>query len=87
MKFLSHGYRFLSNFVFLALVYYLVLALTWYNQPFPGVLIDTEGTVSTQGPVGTAAWPGLEAGIKGNDIFAPENPGCQLRKFGENDNR
>jgi hypothetical protein len=32
MKFLSHGYRFLSNFVFLALVYYSLNFMDKYNQ-------------------------------------------------------
>ena len=32
MKFLSYGYRFLSNFVFLALVYYSLNFMDKYNQ-------------------------------------------------------
>src|SRR4051812_41650204 len=54
---------------FLALVYYLVMAISWFNQPFPGVILTAEGTVSSVTPGGTGTWPGLAAGLKADDVI------------------
>src|SRR2546423_976766 len=54
---------------FLALVYYLVMAISWFNQPFPGMILTAEGTVSSVTPSTIGSWPGLGAGLRADDTI------------------
>ncbi|MCC6804172.1 MAG: GAF domain-containing protein [Anaerolineae bacterium] len=52
--------------VVLAAVFYLVLALGWRSQPFPGVMLTRTLTVDASLPLGES-WAGLDAGLQAGD--------------------
>lgn len=55
----------------LAILVYLATALIVASRPFLGVLVSPALTVVDAGPVGTASWPGLDAGLApGDQIIA-----------------
>ncbi|HLY28965.1 MAG TPA: GAF domain-containing protein [Aggregatilineales bacterium] len=51
----------------LGLIYCLILALGWYNQPFLGVMTSHSLTVGTTQPLTDEKWPGLLAGLQAGD--------------------
>ena len=53
--------------VVLAAVFYLVLALQWRSQPFPGVLLTRTLTVDGSLPLAPEGWAGLNAGLQRGD--------------------
>ncbi|MDZ4671357.1 MAG: GAF domain-containing protein [Phototrophicales bacterium] len=55
-------------------VAYLLLAITWRNQPFLGVMTNHTMTVNGGLPNGNALWNGLSAGLRAGDrILAIDN--------------
>src|SRR5579859_2534999 len=51
----------------LGLVYCLILAIGWYNQPFLGLMTSHTLTVSTTQPLTDEKWPGLVTGVQAQD--------------------
>jgi hypothetical protein len=49
------------------LIYALILALNWYNQPFFGAMVSRSLIVGDIYPVSGGEWVALEAGLKAND--------------------
>jgi len=61
-----------------AFVAYLLLAFTWRNQPFLGVMINHTMTVNGGQPNGNDLWNGLAAGLRAGDrILAIDNTPIQ----------
>ncbi|MDX2075386.1 MAG: GAF domain-containing protein [bacterium] len=58
------GASLLAIMVFVA---YLLLALTWRNQPFLGVMLNHTMTVNGGQPNGSELWNGLAAGLRAGD--------------------
>ncbi|PJF30466.1 MAG: hypothetical protein CUN52_04030 [Phototrophicales bacterium] len=57
-----------------AFVAYLLLAITWRNQPFLGVMVNHTMTVNGGLPNGDAQWNGLTAGLRAGDrLLAIDN--------------
>lgn len=53
--------------VVLAAVFYLVLALGWRSQPFPGAMMTRTLTVDGSQPLTAESWTGLNAGLQSGD--------------------
>jgi signal transduction histidine kinase len=54
-------------------IYYLVAALQWYRQPFPGMMVDNTLKVANTTPSRSVEWPGLQAGIQAGDVILSIN--------------
>jgi len=59
--------------VVLGAVFYLVLALQWRGQAFPGVLMTRTLTVDGSLPSSAGSWPGLKAGLQRGDHIIDVN--------------
>lgn len=59
--------------VVLAAVFYLILALGWHNQAFPGVMLTRTLTVDSTLPLAPEGWTGLSAGLQAGDHIVGVN--------------
>src|ERR1044071_6861664 len=48
-------------------IYGLVLAIGWYNQPFLGVMTSHTLVVNGTTPLQSGTWPGLQSGLRPYD--------------------
>ncbi|MCC7449997.1 MAG: GAF domain-containing protein [Anaerolineae bacterium] len=74
----------------LGVLYALMLAIRWYNQPFLGVLVSRAAVVTNTRPLGSTSWEGFDKGLKANDailtldgvtIDESANPGDTLNRL------
>ncbi len=53
----------------LGILYALMLAVDWNNQPFLGVLVSRTAVVTNTRPLGSVSWEGFDKGLKANDAI------------------